>query len=53
MWPLLVLAFIAVSVNAQPPFESRQMDLNYIAYQLPQIAPNFFAPLTGDLPASG
>jgi hypothetical protein len=46
MRPLLVRAFIAISVNPQTPFESRQMDLNYIANPLPQIAPNFFANLS-------
>jgi uncharacterized protein (TIGR03437 family) len=46
MRPLLVLALTALTVHAQSSVESRQMDLNYVANQLPQVAPNFFANLS-------
>lgn len=43
---LVFLAFTALSLNAQTSLQSRQMDLNYVANQLPQIANNFFATLS-------
>ena len=43
---VLLLAFTALSLDAQTSLESRQMDLNYVANQLPKIARNFFAALS-------